>query len=97
MSLLFNLLITAIVNYTVGSIIVVLTFIFSLPSFLATYSPSFLSGTLFFGVAAIAAMALIASYLALIYASGAAVIYTTASFVNLQRRRITYEQQQRIY
>lgn len=96
-SLLINLLITAIVNYTVGSIMAVITFIFSLPSFLATYSPSFLSGTLFFGVAAVAAMALIASYLTLIYASGAAVVYTTASFVNLQRRRIAYEQQQRLY
>lgn len=97
LSLLINLLITAIVNYTVGSIMAVITFVFSLPSFLATYSPSFISGTVFFAVAAIAAIALIASYLTLIYASGAAVVYTTASFVSLQRRRIAYEQQQRLY
>jgi hypothetical protein len=95
-SLLFNLLITAIVNYTVGGVMAVVTFIFSLPTFLASYSPNIFSAALFFLVAAVAAIALIASYLSLIYASGAAVVYTTAAFVNIQRQRIAFEQQQRL-
>ena len=95
-SLLLNLLLTALVNYTVGSVMAVITFVFQLPSFLASYSPGIVSGTLFFFVASVAAVALIASYLSLIYASGAAVVYSTAAFVDLQRRRIAYEQQQRL-
>ncbi|KAI8108977.1 hypothetical protein M9435_005394 [Picochlorum sp. BPE23] len=95
-SLLVNLLLTALVNYTVGGIMAVVTFIFSLPSFISSYATSFPSGLLFFAVASVAAASLIAAYLALLYFSGAAVIYTTASFVNMQQRRLAYERQQRL-
>ena len=73
-SMLLNLLLTALVNYTVGSVMAVITFIFSLPSFLSSYGAGVFSGTLFFFVASICGLALIASYLSLIYASGAAVV-----------------------
>lgn len=73
-SMLLNLLLTAVINYTVGSVMAVITFILSLPSFLYSYGAGFFSGTLFFVVASIAGLSLIASYLTLIYASGAAVV-----------------------
>ena len=94
--LLLQLLLTALVNYTIGAFMAIITFVFSLPSFLASYSPGLMSAILFFGVAVVAGFALLASYLALIYASGLAVAYSTASFVNYQRQRIAFEQQQRL-
>lgn len=94
-SLLIHLLLTALVNYTVGGIMAVVTFVFSLPSFISSYATSFPSGLLFFAVASIAAVSLIAAYLSVLYFSGAAVIYTTASFVSMQRR-LTYEQQEQL-
>ena len=95
-SMLLNLLLTALVNYTVGSVMAVVSFMFSLPSFLWSYGAGVFSGTLFFVIASIGAISMIASYLSLIYASGAAVVYSTAAFVDLQRRRLAYEQQQRL-
>jgi len=90
--LLIQLLFTAMINYTVGAIMAGLSFILSLPSLLASFSPSWPSALLFFSVAVVAACSLITTWIALIFASGAAVAYTTTSFVTFQR--LSYERQQ---
>eukprot|EP00889_Picochlorum_renovo_P008517 jgi/Picre1/35547/NNA_003008.t1 len=94
-SLLVNLLLTALVNYTVGGIMAVVTFIFSLPSSFRVMQQASRVASIFC-CSSVAAVSLIAAYLALLYFSGAAVIYTTASFVNMQQRRLAYERQQRV-
>ena len=95
-SMLLDLLFRALTNFTIGSVMAVITFIFSLPSFLSGYGAGIFSGTVFFVVASVAGLSLIASYLSLIYASGAAVVYGAASLVDLQRQRLAYEQQERL-
>ena len=94
--LLLQLLFTALINYTVGAFFSVFTFILSLPSFVSSFSPGFLSALAFIIIATVGAVSLIATYLGLIYASGAAVVYTTASFVSYQRRLAYQQQQQRL-
>jgi hypothetical protein len=85
---LIQLLCTALVNYTIGTVISIFTFIFSLPSLLASFAPSWPSALAFFAVSVLAACSLVATYLALLYGAGAAVVATTAHFVVLQRQRL---------
>jgi hypothetical protein len=86
--ILIQILFTALVNYTIGTVISVFTFVFSLPSLLSSFAPSLPSALAFFSVSVLAACSLVATYLALLYLAGAAVVATTAHFVVLQRQRI---------
>ena len=86
--LLLQLLLTALVNYTVGAVLSIFTFALSLPSLLWSFAPSWPSAIAFFAVAVVAAVSMVASYLALLYAAGTAVVVTTASFASAQRHRL---------
>jgi len=93
--ILLQLLFTALINYTIGTLISLFSFAISLPSMLWTYSPSWPSAIAFFSVAVVAAASLIATYLVLLYAAGTAVVVTTASFVTRsQMERLGAQQQQ---
>ena len=85
---LIQILFTALVNYTIGTVISIFTFIFSLPSLLSSFAPSWPSALAFFAVAVIAACSLVVTYLAMLYGAGAAVVASTAHFAVLQRQRI---------
>lgn len=84
--LLLQTLFTALMNYTVGTIISIVMFASSLPVLISSFKASFLSGAAFYFVAVVSIMALVASYLFLLYGAGAAVVYTTSSFVLNQQR-----------
>jgi hypothetical protein len=85
---LIQILFTALVNYTIGTVISVITFVISLPSLLSSFAPSLPSALAFFSVSVLAACSLVVTYLALLYGAGAAVVATTAHFVVAQRQRI---------
>ena len=90
-TLLVQLLFTAVINYTIGGVMAVITFVVSLPSFLSSFAPSWPSAIAFFMVAAVGATSLVATYIAALFAAGTAVAVTTASFVGNYgggRRRI---------
>jgi hypothetical protein len=86
--LLLQLLFTAITNYTVGALVAVVVFAFSLPGLLASFAPSWPSALAFFAVSLVGAAAMVATYLAMLYAAGGAVVYTAASFASVQRARL---------
>lgn len=79
--LLLQLLVTAVINYTIGAVLSVLTFIISLPSLISTFQPSWPSALAFFSAASIAAVSLIVSYVAILFSAGTAVVVTTSSFL----------------
>lgn len=80
-TLLIQLLFTAVINYTIGGVMSVITFIVTLPSFLASFAPTWPSAIAFFTVAALGAVSLVATYVAALFAAGTAVAVTTATFV----------------
>ena len=86
--LVVQLLFTALINYSVGAVTSVFFFAAALPGLLRSFGASWLSGSAFFAVAVIGAVSLVASYLAVLYAAGGAVLYTTASFARAQRARL---------
>jgi len=58
-----------LMNYTIGMLVAVVRFLFQLGSIVWSYSPNFLSGSLFFAVAAFSACSLIGAFILLMYAS----------------------------
>jgi len=86
--ILLQILFTALVNYTIGTVISVFSFVLALPSLLSSFGPSLPSALVFFSVSVLAACSLVVTYLGLLYGAGAAVVATTAHFVVLQRQRI---------
>lgn len=85
-TILIQILFTTIINYTVGTVVAMFSFLVSLPTLLASFAPSWPSAIAFFGVAAIAAGSFLVTYLGLLYAAGAAVVLTTTTFVSQARR-----------
>jgi len=84
--LLIQTILTALINYTIGTLVSVFSFTLSLPSLLYSFAPSWPSAIAFFSVAVVASLSLVATYLALLYAAGGAVVMTTVAFVRNQRR-----------
>jgi ABC-type phosphate/phosphonate transport system permease subunit len=85
--LLLQLLSTALINYTIGTVMSVFAFALSLPTFLASFAPSWPSAIAFFALAVVASASVVASYLLLLYVAGGAVVYTAASFATVQQRQ----------
>ena len=93
--LLFQILFTALINYTIGTVMSIFTYLLLLPSLLSTFAPSFFSATLFFCVAGLAAVSLLVTYLGLLYSAGAAVVMTSATFLRAHYQRLEAEQRRR--
>lgn len=92
--LLLELLVTAIINYTLGAVLSVVTFATSLPSLISTFQPSWPSSIAFFSVGLLASISLILAYTAVLFAAGTAVVMTTSSFVHAyESRRLTSERE----
>ena len=62
-----------------GMVASVFIFIFSLPSFLWSYQPNFVSGLAFFVIAAIGALSVISGFLLALYGAGATAVYSLAT------------------
>lgn len=62
-----------------GMVASVFIFVFSLPSFLWSYQPSFISGLAFFVIAAIGALSVISGFLLALYGAGATAVYSIAT------------------
>jgi hypothetical protein len=93
--LLFQLLLTALVNYTIGAVVSVISFALSLPYFLYSFAPSWPSAVVFYIIAMIGAISMVATYLAMIYAAGTAVAITTGRFASAQRARLIAAERRR--
>jgi hypothetical protein len=92
--LLFELLVTAIINYTLGAVLSVVSFVISLPSLISTFQPSWPSAIAFFSVGVLASISLILAYIAVLFAAGTAVVFTTSSFLHsYESLRLTSERQ----
>uniref|UniRef100_A0A6U0UXC3 Uncharacterized protein n=1 Tax=Pinguiococcus pyrenoidosus TaxID=172671 RepID=A0A6U0UXC3_9STRA len=76
---LLRVLIRVVMNLTVGLIFALITFLFSLASFLYTYAPDPLSALTFFGLAALAAASVVATYLLVVYVAAVGTVVGAAS------------------
>ena len=85
LSVFLQILVTTIINFTIGTVVSMFSFLLNLPYLLASFAPSWPSAIAFFGVAAVAACSLIVTYLGLLYAAGVAVVATTAQFAQVRR------------
>jgi hypothetical protein len=63
LSMLIQLIVTTVVNFTTGLTVSVFVFLARLPSLLMSYQPSLWSALLFFAAAAVGAISVVASYL----------------------------------
>lgn len=94
--LLLRILISTLMNYSIGAVTSAVSFAFSLPSLLASFAPSWTSATLFYSVALLGAVSVVAGYLALLFAAGTAVVATTAAVVSQNQQRLANERRRTI-
>lgn len=64
---LFSILVHFLINMSLGMVTALVGFAFSLWSLIRSFSPDFLTGTIFFAGAIVSASALVATYLTLLY------------------------------
>jgi hypothetical protein len=97
-SVIIGWMIRILMNYTIGMLFAVVRFMFQLGSIVWSYSPNFLSGSLFFAVAAFSACSLIGAFLLLMYAScvGCCLFMSNANGER-SRRGNTPPEQQRLH
>jgi len=76
---LLELALCALVNFTTGMVMAVLSFGVTLPGLITSYSPGLLSGLAFFGVALLGAVSVATGFLALVAGGGAAVVAGAAA------------------
>lgn len=82
-----------LVNFTTGMVVSLVAFLAQLPSLLASFDAGWWSALGFFLLAAIGAMSVVATYVAGLWAAGAAVTYTTLTLAAQQRQAARLEQQ----
>lgn len=93
LGLLIRILLKTLWNFIVSLIASVVVFAFQLPGFLASFGTGWISGTAFFCVAVVGAVALVLTYLSLLCAAGAATTYAVVSFASVAgSNRLTQEQ-----
>ena len=76
---IIQLICSAVINFTIGSVISVFVFVFQLPSMLMSYQAGIWSSTGFFFVALVGAMSVIVSFVMLLWGAGGALVYTAAT------------------
>ena len=82
---LVQLIVTAVVNFTIGMVISIFVFLGSLPSLIWSYQAGFFSALAFLLVAAVAAVSVILGFLGLLYGAGAGAVYGIASVMGPPR------------
>ena len=75
---IFRWLGTIAFNFTIGLLGSMFVFLWSLPSVIMSFQPSFVSGVLFFAVATVSGLSMVATYLFLIYGAAAGTAYVAA-------------------
>ena len=82
---LVQLIITAMVNFTLGMVISIFVFIAKLPGLIWSYQAGLFSALAFVLVAAVAAVSVILGFLGLLYGAGAGAVYGVASVMGPPR------------
>ncbi|KAK9839900.1 hypothetical protein WJX74_000074 [Apatococcus lobatus] len=85
-SMVLELLCTAVINFTAGMVISIFAFVAQLPAMLLSYQPSWWSGLGFFVVSLIGACSVIAGFLLALWGSGTAAIYSIVYLANTNGR-----------
>lgn len=83
-------------NYTIGMVIAIIRFLFQLGSIIWSYSPNFLSGGLFFAVAAFGAISVVGIFLVLLYTSCLGCCFCMAQQARQQRQHAHYAPPRRV-
>ena len=78
----------ALANFSVGMIMAVLVFCWRLPALISSFDAGFFSGTLFFTVCAIGAIAVVITYLALLTGAAAGTVYVAATTAGVNNLRL---------
>jgi hypothetical protein len=85
-------ILTAMINFALGLCGALFYFVFSLGSMIWTFSPSMLSGLLFYAVALLGATSVVATYLAGVFGLGAGGVYVIGAVANRQLQ-LKYERE----
>ncbi|XRB08969.1 hypothetical protein NFJ02_38g95240 [Pycnococcus provasolii] len=82
-------------NFTIGMIMAVCIFCWRLPSLIASFDAGYLSGTFFFAVCAVGAVAVVVTYLLLLTGAAAGTVYVAAKTAGVGNLRLGGGRRQR--
>ena len=86
LTMALELLLTTLINFTVGLVVSVFVYMCRLPGMLLSYQPTFASASAFFLASALGAVSVVVGFLGLLYGTSATAVWTVASLVASNRR-----------